>query len=172
MVVDSIHGRRWETRISWDAIGAVAELLGAIGVIATLLYVSRQIRESSKAQRTATQHAVLAEFRAGVNQIMQDPDLFEGFRIFSEGQQVPHDYRLKVAMHIGNQFRIYEELYLAYLDGNVASEFWEPRERTMVDVYLRHELARRWWTRTGTAMHSRPFVDLVDSLIAGADKAN
>jgi hypothetical protein len=33
--------------MNWDAIGAVAELLGAIGVIASLVYLAVQIRQSS-----------------------------------------------------------------------------------------------------------------------------
>jgi hypothetical protein len=32
--------------MNWDAIGAVAELLGAIGVIASLVYLATQIRQS------------------------------------------------------------------------------------------------------------------------------
>ena len=155
--------------MNWDAIGAIGELLGAAGVIATLVYVGRQIRASSKAQKTATQHDVLAEFRHGVNQLIENPDLFEGFRIFSRGDEVPEEYRLKVAMHIGNQFRIYEELYLAYLDGAVSADFWEPRRRNMCDLYLRHALAQRWWQRTGVEVHSKPFVELVDGLVADLD---
>ena len=34
--------------MNWEALGALAELLGAIGVIATLLYLSRQINHNSK----------------------------------------------------------------------------------------------------------------------------
>jgi hypothetical protein len=30
--------------MNWDAIGAIAELLGAIGVIASLVYLAGQIR--------------------------------------------------------------------------------------------------------------------------------
>ena len=32
--------------INWDAVGAIAETLGAIGVVATLLYLARQFRQS------------------------------------------------------------------------------------------------------------------------------
>ena len=32
--------------INWDAIGAIAEALGAIGVVATLIYISRQFHQS------------------------------------------------------------------------------------------------------------------------------
>ena len=32
--------------MNWDAIGAIAELLGAVGVIASLVYIGTQIRQS------------------------------------------------------------------------------------------------------------------------------
>ena len=32
--------------MNWDAVGAIAELLGAIGVIASLVYLATQIRQS------------------------------------------------------------------------------------------------------------------------------
>ncbi len=32
--------------MNWDAIGAIAELLGAVGVIASLVYLAGQIRQS------------------------------------------------------------------------------------------------------------------------------
>jgi len=47
--------------MNWDAIGAIAELLGAIGVIASLVYLATQIRQSreqmgqnTRAMRAAT----------------------------------------------------------------------------------------------------------------------
>ena len=35
--------------MNWNAIGAIAELLGAIGVIVSLVYLALQIRDSQKA---------------------------------------------------------------------------------------------------------------------------
>ena len=34
--------------MNWDALGAVAEALGAVGVVATLVYLSVQVRRNSK----------------------------------------------------------------------------------------------------------------------------
>ncbi len=33
--------------MNWDAIGAIAELLGAVGVIASLVYLATQIRQNA-----------------------------------------------------------------------------------------------------------------------------
>jgi hypothetical protein len=34
--------------MNWEAIGAVAEVMGAFGVIATLIYLAIQIRQNSR----------------------------------------------------------------------------------------------------------------------------
>ena len=44
--------------MNWEAIGAVGEVAGAIGVIATLLYLAAQIRQNTRAMRGATQDAI------------------------------------------------------------------------------------------------------------------
>ena len=43
-----------KTAVNWEAVGAVGEILGAIGVILTLVYLSIQVRQSTKASRANT----------------------------------------------------------------------------------------------------------------------
>ncbi len=44
--------------MNWDAIGAVGEILGALAVVITLVYLSIQLRQNTKAlHSTATQSA-------------------------------------------------------------------------------------------------------------------
>jgi hypothetical protein len=50
--------------MNWDAIGAVAELLGALGVIASLVYLGRQINHNSEIVQASTNQAV-ADSRRG-----------------------------------------------------------------------------------------------------------
>jgi len=46
--------------MNWDAIGAIAELIGAIAVILTLIYLSVQVRQSASAIFTQTLDALNA----------------------------------------------------------------------------------------------------------------
>jgi hypothetical protein len=39
--------------MNWEAIGAIAELLGALGVIGSLIYVGNQVRTSNVASSVA-----------------------------------------------------------------------------------------------------------------------
>ncbi len=51
--------------MSWDAIGAIAELAGALGVIASLIYLATQIRHSTRASAVEAKLAttgMLSEF--------------------------------------------------------------------------------------------------------------
>src|SRR5437763_14278179 len=40
--------------LNWEAIGAVANLLAALGVITTLMYLAMQIRQNTKAVRSSS----------------------------------------------------------------------------------------------------------------------
>ena len=40
--------------MNWDALGASGEILGAVGVIFTLIYLSRQIRDNTQVTRAST----------------------------------------------------------------------------------------------------------------------
>ncbi len=71
--------------MNWDAIGAIAELLGAIGVIASLVYLATQIRHSRDQMRAAT-HLQLNEFIGESATSLPPPDM-ELTRLGNEGSQ-------------------------------------------------------------------------------------
>jgi hypothetical protein len=46
--------RHGDIVINWEAIGAIAETLGAVGVIITLVYLTVQLRQNTKTMQSAT----------------------------------------------------------------------------------------------------------------------
>jgi hypothetical protein len=48
--------------INWEALGAMANLLAAIGIIATLIYLSIQIRQNTKAVRSSSIQNLVQSF--------------------------------------------------------------------------------------------------------------
>lgn len=48
--------------MNWDAIGAIAELLGALGVILSLLYLAAQIRTNTESSRAQMEQTRLTNF--------------------------------------------------------------------------------------------------------------
>ena len=45
--------------MNWDAVGAIAELLGALGVLVTLGYLAMQIRDNTRSIRAASLQSVI-----------------------------------------------------------------------------------------------------------------
>ena len=69
--------------MNWEDIGAVVEIAGAFGVIATLIFLGVQIRQSSMATMAATFDAILAEWRQlERNSFIEHP---ENIRVFADG---------------------------------------------------------------------------------------
>ena len=59
--------------MNWDAIGAVGEVVGAIAVIATLVYLSLQIRQQNKSQQLEVKESILEGFNRANEHLATDP---------------------------------------------------------------------------------------------------
>ena len=67
--------------MNWEAIGAVGEVIGAFGVIGSLLYLAQQIRTGRNATLSATHFQVTESLNSIFFSITQDPELSRIFRI-------------------------------------------------------------------------------------------
>jgi hypothetical protein len=65
--------------MGWDAVSAVAELVGALAVIGTLIYLSVQIRDHTLSVRTQAHESIWTGFNDLNIQVVQNPDLFDAF---------------------------------------------------------------------------------------------
>jgi hypothetical protein len=61
--------------MSWDAIGAVGEIVGALAVVATLLYLAAQIRQNNASQRVAAKQEMTRQFADFVDFLVLNPEL-------------------------------------------------------------------------------------------------
>ncbi len=61
--------------MNWDAMGAIAELGGAIAVVATIVYLSSQIRQTNRISATSTMNDVLNKFDEFNRMIVSDRSL-------------------------------------------------------------------------------------------------
>ena len=63
--------------MNWEAIGAIAEAVGAAGVIASLVYLGVQIRSNTRAAKVAAYQQMIAAGRDLSLAVFANNDLFE-----------------------------------------------------------------------------------------------
>jgi hypothetical protein len=63
-----------ENALNWEALGAVAELLGAVAVFATLAYLAVQVRQSNIVTREQAQYHMLQNQLSYFDRLADNPD--------------------------------------------------------------------------------------------------
>ena len=82
--------------MNWEAIGALAELVGAAGVISTLVYLAIQIRNSTVVDR-ANIRATLTEGSQNIlTLVVADPELFLTYK---KDKRPPDDIKIKILIY-------------------------------------------------------------------------
>jgi len=111
--------------MNWEALGAVAELMGAIGVLITLVYLAQQIRHNSASVDSATEDGLASGFNDINVQVGSDPALT---KIMITGLEEPEKLSEEENMQFTLLWRCYMNqyyrLYVLYDKGVFSKERW------------------------------------------------
>ena len=100
--------------MSWEAIGAIGSLLGAISVLLTLLYLAKQIKENSKLLTTSVYQTAVDGYNEMASMFLENPELARNLLIDKPAQLSEVDaYKLNLILRVYlNQglklFKLYE----------------------------------------------------------------
>jgi hypothetical protein len=150
--------------VTLEDLGNIGEFLGAIGVIASLVYLAIQIRQNTKSVRSATYQSSTRDIVQLSDQMSQDPELtriwFEGLRGFDS---MPQADRRRFAAYMMGAYRRYESMLYQTQQGLLEQEWWEGVGNNLEDMTLQPG-TQAWWT---DARHLfRPeFQQFVDGII-------
>ena len=104
--------------MNWVALGAIAELLGAIAVLATLYYLSLQIKinsmeitKSSEIQRAQSTYSTNAMWINIWQPLMQDPSLAEIYLRGIRGEQLTDVESFRFCVYINTFLAMVEAVY-------------------------------------------------------------
>ena len=139
--------------MNWDAISALAEVLGVIGLVITVLYLSRQVRDNTNSIRRSTTHDALRSI-AGFNEfVASDPELTD---LFWRGTSDPEgltdaEWRRFVSL-ASTLIRRFELLYLDHREGSLPDQIWEAQE-TNIRTWMTKPGAQMWFQSFGGHVH-------------------
>ena len=111
--------------MDWIAVGALAELVGAVAVVVTLLYLAEQARNNTRmARRAATAEAVAAIREANA----RIPDDLSVSQLFWKGLQglenLSEDERGQFGIITFNLFKACEHLHYQWVVGAMDPDVW------------------------------------------------
>jgi hypothetical protein len=130
--------------VNWEAIGAVGEVVGAAGVILTLVYLAYQIRQNTiqleqntKTARAAAQTASNVTLRENRQSIFQTSEMAS---IFETGNSDPTALNstelLRYRLLMSNITEVMLEIYTQAFTTEFAPETWDTQGKSLVTRVL------------------------------------
>jgi len=153
----------------WEIIGAIAQLMAAIAVIPSIIYLAVETRNHNKESRRAAASVFLLHLSDFRKSISDNGDfaaiLLRGLESFDALDPVE---KLRFGSGLGRLFNLSEGLYLFYLDQALSPELWKTIEQTTADLAA-YPGVQAWWA-TRKRWHTAKFRAVVDRMIAEGNK--
>jgi hypothetical protein len=157
--------------VNWDAVGAISNLLGAAGVVASLIYLAIQIRQNTRTERARAFQDIFSGFTAQ-NLEMFGPGnidlIISGMRDFNS---LPGRDKLRFDHLMMGYFNVLEATIFskrAFLLGEETLENWSYSLRTR---FLPYPGMRDWWSQARPIFAPETRV-WVDEQISATDSAS
>lgn len=81
--------------MDWNAIGAIGEIVGAIAVVITLIFLTAQLRQNTKAVEHSTERGAFEDGQAWLYRMVENPDVAALYRSGLKGEDLPPDDALR-----------------------------------------------------------------------------
>ena len=141
--------------MNWEAIGAIGEIVGALGVILTLGYLAYQIRQntiqleqSTLAAKAAAQNASNEALRENRKALFDNVQMAE---IWHRGNENPDDLdevsMLRYRLVMQNVTDVMLEIYTQTLTTGFSPETWNTQGITLVTRVLATTGGQWYWTK-------------------------
>jgi hypothetical protein len=150
--------------LNWDAIGAIGEIMGAFWVLVTLIYLSTQIRNNTKAVKSESAHRITDSFNQLNLLVASNERLAEiwhkgvaHYDDLSDPEKVSFGFMQLAA------FRIYDSLYYQIQRGTGNEQLWKGEVNTIRWLFSSPGM-RAWWSQQQFAF-SPSFQEYIDNIV-------
>ena len=126
-----------------ETINAVAQLVAALGVIASLFYFGAQIRQNTRSMRAMVVDALtrgIADILSG-----QNPEILRSFvRVVENLNDASEEDRLLALPQLFALFKLFENAWFQQRQGTLDREHWQGWD-AYVRTYYHHPGVKSWW---------------------------
>ena len=155
-------------------LGNVGELISAIAVVISLVYLAAQIRQNTKSVRTSTYQAILDSSRSDTELILANPHLERTYHVGRRDPTALTDEQRPVfRMLVGQLILTHEIMFLQHERGVIPEDLWRSRQ-TALRALLSQPGVRQWWTdsKNRRSYYDHRFQEFVESLLKGGSPSD
>lgn len=149
--------------MNWEALGALAELVGAAAVVLSLLYLAAQIRSQTKQDRLAAMHDIAAGFREATANMAEPGTAQILVKTLHDGVDSLRDDELFcLVSRTQGLLRLWEEAFYLHRDGKLDDRYWDGMNRQLASFMATQVFAHTWKIRQ--EYYGSEFRDMVNNL--------
>ncbi len=150
--------------MGWTAVGALAEALGAAGVILSLLYLASQVRQNTKLSRAATRQALADGAQRLASDVVEIDDIARIMQDAMDGKEVKPHERFRLQARCLRDLRFWDNAYYQYTEGLLTKAEWEPF-RENLRIVFQFPAYRDYWENF-QLIFSAPFRHELNALLS------
>ena len=136
----------------------IADIIGVVLVIASLIYVAQQLRQNNEMMRAESRNEIQHSKQQEIFMLLQNPDVWRG--LVSEKLD---DESIRLTLWLTASFRAREHEWFQFRSGVLDEAAWNSYS-TAIPIVLANERPRAWWGVT-KQIYNKEFVAVVDELL-------
>ena len=158
--------------MNWEAIGAIAEAIGAAGVIASLVYLGSQIRSNTRAAKVTAYQQTITAGRDITLAMLANSDLFEAMvRRWGLTDQEEID-KTREGLFFDITMHNWESQLYQHDQGMLENRIWEIRRARIRNTLVHSPNFPDWWAKSADRSQYTPRLqELIDELVAPITRA-
>ena len=139
--------------MSLEQASFIAQILSALAVIATLIFVGFQLKKATSAIRSSSSQAHSGLYTDLVRSIIDNPDFARAWSIgITDPKALKEEEWVQFVAYASALFRLYESSRVQWLNGRLDDEHWHTVERQAMDfghlpgLHLAWRLRGHWFS--------------------------
>ena len=149
--------------MSLEQISFAAQIVSAIAIIASLIFVGMQVRQATQAVRNSSSQAHSAIYTQIVSTLIENADFASIWRRgLADPSAIDEDEWIRFVAYVSALFRFYEASRVQWLHGQLDEEHWQTIEGQIKTLGAQPGV-EAWWKIRGH-WHSSAFVAWFEGL--------
>ena len=145
-----------------EQLSYLAQIIGTIFIVASLVYVARQLHQNTEMLKSQSRQALLANDHKSLEGGIDHPELFEALAK-PEPLSFQDQYRFNMMWIMNMRNREHE--YFQYRAGVLDEAAWHSY-REIIAISFDSERRRKWWTSIGNEFFDPEFKQMVNEIIS------